>query len=75
MKEQEYYKPSQIAEQKLIPHPFGYTSKTAIYRYVVRMIHQGKLKADVWAIRGDRNYYRVHVDDIAGFNRSNAKSS
>lgn len=64
--EQKWYKPSQIAKEGLILSPSGKPN----YRYVLRLIKLGKLKAKEWTRQGDKPYFMVHIDEIKRFNES-----
>lgn len=71
MSKKNWLKPSEIAELGLIVNSKG----KADYRFIVRLINQGKLKAKTWASadysahgQATRNYYLVHVDEIAKYN-------
>lgn len=73
---QQWYKPSQIAKQGLIKSPSNSDAYITNYRYVIRAIKSGRLKAKVWAEYGadtegsnKRPYYVVHIDDIKAFNK------
>lgn len=66
MEKQIWYKPSAIAKEGLILDPSGNPN----YRYVLRLIKQGKLKAKEWAKQGDKPYFMVHIDEIKRFNDS-----
>ncbi len=61
-----YYKPSEIAKQNLIQNSVG----RGDYRYVLRLIKRGELKAEVWNASGDKPYYIVSQDEIDSFNES-----
>jgi hypothetical protein len=73
MENQTWYKPSQIVKEGLILAPNGKPN----YRYVIRMIKSGALKAKVWTQQGKntgtsvKDYYMVHIDDIKKFNEAN----
>lgn len=74
MAQKQWLKPSEIAERGLIVNSVG----NADYRFIVRLINQGRLKAKVWA-EGDysaygqkpRKYYLVSVEEIERYNREN----
>ena len=55
-----YLRPSEIAKQKLITNSKG----NGDYRYVLRLIESGRLKAKDRVLSGDKPYYVVHKDEI-----------
>jgi hypothetical protein len=72
MSEQVWFKPSQIVKDGMILDMNGKPN----YRYVIRLIKSGELKAKVWTQQGKntgtsvKDYYMVHRDDITAFNES-----
>lgn len=60
-----FYKPKEIAENKLIVNYNGNSS----YTYVLRLIREGKLEAKVWNNEGSLTpYYIVSETEIERFN-------
>jgi hypothetical protein len=71
MSKKNWLKPSEIAEQGLILNSKGKPD----YRFIVRLINQGRLKAKTWAEadysahgQQPRKYYLVHIDEITKYN-------
>lgn len=66
MDNQEWLKPSQIAQNGLITNTKG----NADYRFVVRLIKSGKLKAKVYTNTKDgKQYWLVHRSEIEKYNQ------
>ena len=71
MAEQVWFKPKDIADQGMILDPKGQKN----YRYILRLIKNGQLKAKVWAEQGvgddkTKPYFMVHIDEIRQFNEA-----
>lgn len=60
----QWLKPSEIANMSLIVNSKG----RGDYRYVLRLIKNGKLKARDWSQAGEKPYWLVHVEDIDKYN-------
>lgn len=72
MPQKKWLKPSEIAEQGLIVNSVGNSD----YRFIVRLINQGRLQAKVWAEadysahgQKSRKYYLVSMEEIERYNR------
>lgn len=75
MDKQVWFKPSQIAKDRMILDPNGQGN----YRYIIRLIGNGELVAKVWTHKGrntegaeQRPYYMVHIDEIKKFNEAHS---
>lgn len=69
--EKRWYKPTEIERLKLLAGING----PANYRFILRLINSGKLKAKAWTTQGSggdygiRNHYLVSMDEIERYNR------
>lgn len=65
MADKQLYKPSEIAELGLITNSKGKPD----YRYVLRLVTNGNLKAIDYSLTGQKAYWLVHIDEIKRFNK------
>ena len=63
---EKWYKPSEIAKLELIKNTIG----KGDYRFVVRMIKSGKLKAETWNSSGSKPYFIVSDSEIDNYNNT-----
>jgi hypothetical protein len=61
-----WYKPSEIAKRELIKNSVG----KGDYRFVLRLIKGGQLKAETWNVSGEKPYFVVSQDEIDSFNEA-----
>lgn len=69
---QEWFKPSEIARQKLITRKFGSNEYHSLYRTIIALIKSGTLPARIWTEQGTgtphhRAQYMVHINDINSY--------
>jgi len=62
----DWYKPSEIAEQAMIKNSVG----KGDYRFIIRLIKNGRLKSETWNTAGDKSYYIVSHDEIKRYNEA-----
>jgi len=60
----EWFKPSELAKYNLITNSKG----KGDYRYVLKLIKNGKLKARDWSSTGNKPYWLVHWTEITNYN-------
>ena len=69
MSNKDWLKPSEIAKQGLITNSMG----RGDYRYTLKLISLGKLKARDWSTTGDKPYWLVHRTEIDRYNQDLGK--